>query len=92
MLYWEITVKKQWTYKHGEDTILVENTWFGEERLFVNGSLQGKRLSLCGTTLWGGLPTGEEVRASLGGVFAAQCFLFVGNKFLHPENCCYRWW
>jgi len=84
---------KQWTYRHGDDTILVEYTWYCEERLFVNDSLQGKRFSVFGTTtLWGGLPTGEEIRASIGGMLAAQCFLFVDNKLLQPESCHYRWW
>ena len=76
---------KQWTYKHGMDTILVENTLFRGESLFVNGELQDKTHCLFSTSLYGKLPTAEEIKVSLGGLFAIQCCLFVDNNYCIPR-------
>jgi len=70
---------KTWEIKHNENTIKIESDLAGE-RLFVNGALQDKQ---CGfayrSRLWGRLPSGEEIKASLGGWFKINCYVFVDN-------------
>ena len=80
-------MKKQWTYKYGNNTILVENTWFNGEKLYVNGELQHKNNGWAfNATLWGKLDSGEEIKVSLGGNFVINCSLFIDNKLQTPQK------
>ena len=78
---------KKWTYKYNQNTIIIENSIIGET-LTINGEIQDKKtgitpLSLLkGAELIGKLPSGEEVKANLGGFFTTTCTLFVDNKLL----------
>jgi len=75
---------KTWTYKYGDNTIEVVNRASGEE-LRVNGELQDKQTGISDRSkLWGKLPTGEEIKASLGGVLTIECSLFIDNKLQTP--------
>ena len=80
-------MKKQWVYKYGQNTILVENTWFNGERLFVNGELQHENNGWeFNAILWGRLDSGEEIKVSLGGNFSIKCSLFIDNKLQTPQK------
>lgn len=76
---------KTWTYQYGDNTIVVENNWFGGEKLYVNGELQyhnrGVKLN---SAVTGKLKTGEEIKASLGGTITVKCSLFIDNKLQTP--------
>ena len=77
---------KQWTYKYGQNTIVVENQLSGE-KLLVNGELQDEKVGLSfRSELRGKLASGEEIKATLGGNLTVQCKLFVDNKLLTPEK------
>ena len=77
---------KQWTYRYDKNIINVENSIKGE-KLSINGEVQDMRTGLTfrRVELKGKLPSGEEVRASLGGNWTIQCNLFVDNKLQAPE-------
>jgi hypothetical protein len=77
-----------WTYKHGQDTIVIKNA-SGSESLIVNGEIQDKKTgtSTSQAELNGKLPTGEEITATLkGGFFTMECTLFVDNKLLEAVD------
>ena len=77
---------KKWTYKHGQDTIVVENAFSGET-LTVNGEVQDKKTGITTRSeLKGKLPGGEEIKATLGGTFTIKCTLFVDNKLLEADH------
>ena len=77
---------KKWTYKHGQDTIVVENALSGET-LTVNGEVQDKKTGISlRSELKGKLPGGEEIKATLGGTLTMQCTLFVDNKLLEADR------
>ena len=77
---------KKWVYKHGENTIVVENKTSGET-LTVNGEMQDKKTGLAlRSELKGRLPGGEEIKATLGGNVTVKCTLFVDNKLLEAEK------
>lgn len=72
-----------WTYKYGQNTIVVKNEKATE--LYVNGELQDRKTGLSlKANLNGKLQSGEEIKASLGGVFDVECSLFVDNVLQTP--------
>lgn len=74
---------KSWHYKYGENEIEVRNGT--AEELYVNGNLQDRKTGITmRSELTGKLPTGEPIKASLGGVFTMQCSLFVDHVFQTP--------
>ena len=77
---------KSWTYKYGEDTIVVENSWVDGEKLYVNGELHdhNRGVKANGSVVKGKLASGEEVKASLGGTVTIECSLFIDNKLQTP--------
>ena len=73
---------KKWEVNHGGNVIAVENRPFTES-LFVNGELQDEKMGFSyQQRLWGRLPTGEEIKVSIGGVWAVHCRIFVDNKLV----------
>lgn len=72
-----------WTYKYGNNTIIVKNV--KETELYVNDQLQDRKggLSLR-AELKGKLESGEDIRVSLGGTFNVDCTLFVNNVLQTP--------
>lgn len=77
---------KAWETSYNGHKIRVENRVSGE-RLYVNGELQDEQLGWAyRERLWGRLPTGEEVKASIGGMWTAQCRIFVDNRLAFPER------
>lgn len=75
---------KVWTYKYGDNTIVVKNT-AAEEALYVNDQLQDKKNGIAlRSDLTGKLKTGEEIKASLGGMLSVECTLFVDNVLQEP--------
>lgn len=71
---------KVWEIEYNGNSIRVENKWC-EERLFVNDELQDKQMGVTERVrLWGELPTGEQIKVSIGGVFRAHCMIFINNK------------
>jgi len=76
---------KKWEIKHGENSIVVENRVSGE-KLYVNGELQDERNGFSvSSRLYGKLPTGENIKVSLGGWFIMQCRIFVDHKLVLPK-------
>ncbi len=74
----------KWTYTYNGTEIVVTNGIDGTG-LFVNGELQDEKNGLSlSTDLEGKLPTGEKVKASLGGMFTLKCSLFIDNKLQEP--------
>lgn len=73
----------QWTYKYGDDTIVVKND--GPIELLVNNEIQDKKDGVrFSADLSGRLKTGEEIKASLGGFWGIKCNLFVDNVLQEP--------
>lgn len=71
-----------WEEEYKGNTIRIENRLSGE-KLFINGYLQDERFGLAfRSTMWGKLPTGEEVKVSLGGNFRMNCIIFVDNQLI----------
>ena len=76
---------KKWIYQYDNNTILVENKVSGET-LTVNGEVQDKKTGIAfRSELRGRLPSGEEIKATLGGNLTVQCTLFVDNKLQQAE-------
>ena len=75
----------KWELNHSGNVILVKNSVAGE-KLFVNGELQDERNGLSlRSRLYGKLPTGENIKVSLGGWFSTQCRIFVDHKLISPK-------
>jgi len=76
---------KKWEATYAGSVITVENSG-GGERLYVNGELQDEQIGLATRSrLWGQLPTGEQVKVSLGGNFTVHCRIFVDHKLVLSE-------
>ncbi len=74
---------KKWEADVRGHKILIVNT-MTSEALFVNGELQDERIGLkTESRLFGKLPTGEEIKVSIGGNFKIVCRLFVDNKLVN---------
>jgi hypothetical protein len=77
-----------WTTVYKGNTILVENTWFSGERLFVNGILQDEQLGLAfRSRLWGSIRSAdlevERIKVSLGSMaFSVECRIFVDDTLI----------
>jgi len=77
-----------WATIYEGHTIVVENSWFGGERLLVNGVLQDEQLGLgfrC--RLWGSIKTpnteAKRIKVSLGSTtFAVECRIFVDDVLI----------
>jgi len=73
---------KKWELNHNGNKVKVENRISGE-RLYVNDELQDERNGLSfNSRLYGQLPTGENIKVSLGGWFILQCRVFIDNKLV----------
>ena len=78
-------MKKSWTHKYNESTIVVNNSWFGGCELWVDGQLQDKKTGVTDESdLRGKLESGEEIKASLGGAITIKCSLFINNRLQNP--------
>ena len=74
-----------WTYKYGDDTIVVKNMTAAE--LYVNDQLQDRKAGInVSASLTGKLPGGQEIKASLGGIFKIGCSLFIDNELQTPVS------
>lgn len=72
-----------WKYKYGEHTIIVKNEKTTE--LYVDDKLQDKKSGVrLNADLTGKLPSGETIKASLGGFVDIECSLFVDNVLQNP--------
>jgi len=77
---------RKWEINHNGNMIVVENRATCE-RLYVNGELQDERMGLSSQSrLWGQLPTGENIKVSLGGWWRIQCRIFIDHKLVIPEQ------
>ncbi len=78
---------KVWDVNYKGHTIRVENSWFGGERLLVDGELQDEhrgfdfRSQLSGT-IKNGKGAGESIKVSLGGWFSIGCSIFVDDTLI----------
>lgn len=75
----------QWTYKHGDDTIVVKNE--GSVELLVNGEIQDKKDGIrTKVEMSGKLKSGENIKVSLGGFWGIKCNLFIDNILQTPVD------
>lgn len=78
---------KVWEIDYKGHRIRVENSWFGGERLLVDGELQDEHRGLAlrselSGAIRNGDGAGEDIKVSLGGWFSVGCRLFVDNKLV----------
>ena len=70
--------------------IKVVNSWFGGEKLYVNGQLQDENLGLgLRGILNGELKNTEErknIKVALGGTFKINCRIFIDNELIYPKE------
>lgn len=74
-----------WNYSYGNNSIRIVNG--DETELYVNGQLQDRLYGISfSARLTGALPTGEEIKASIGSSgIKVRCSLFV-NHCLQEEE------
>jgi hypothetical protein len=77
---------KKWELNYAGNIITVENRTLSE-MLYVNGELQDEQIGWSyRSRLWGQLPTGENIKVSVGGGwFTMQCRIFIDNKLVLSE-------
>lgn len=82
-------MKKTFEVMYDGHHILVENSWFTGERLYVDGQLQDENLGLgLRCKLYGELKSNEGrkiIKVALGGTFKINCRIFVENTLIYPE-------
>ena len=73
----------KWSVRYGNNLIEVQEG-FRRERLYVNGELQDEQEGWnLRSRLWGQLPTGENIKVSIGGGWISiQCRIFVDHKLI----------
>jgi len=77
---------KKWEINHNGNVVRVENRISGE-RLYVNDELQDEQCGFATSVkLWGQLPTGEQIKVSLGGWWTIQCRIFINHKQVIPQR------
>lgn len=75
---------KQWTYKYGENTIVVKNEKV--VGLYVNDKLiDSVKGTVFRANLKGKLDTGEDIQATVGGdFFTVDCKLAINSFYMAP--------
>ena len=79
----------QWNYKYGEHDISVKviEGLVASIELIVDGKVQdAKNGVVLSADLYGKLPDGKSIKASVGGVFSVQCSVFVDYEQLKLDN------
>lgn len=72
-----------WTYKYGESTIIVKNEKVVQ--LLVDGEVQDEKKGISlKAVLTGKLKSGQEIRATLGGVVDVKCNLLIDDVLQEP--------
>jgi hypothetical protein len=77
-----------WSVTYEDNQIVVENSWFGGERLWVNGALQDEQLGLAfRSRLYGSIrKAGHEtkrIKVSIGTPsFSVECRIFVDDVLI----------
>jgi hypothetical protein len=77
---------REWTVEYNGNVIRVENTWV-RETLYVNAAIQDENIGLFASRskLWGKLPTGEEIKVSVGSTLNIHCNIFVQQKLVYKK-------
>ncbi|MCL2603433.1 MAG: hypothetical protein FWD90_03030 [Defluviitaleaceae bacterium] len=78
---------KRWSYQHENNVIEVTYKQSGGSELIVNGDVQDNCSDIYSTSdhrLRGKLINGEEIKATIGGIFRIKCSLYVNHKLLNP--------
>lgn len=84
-------MKKVFEVTYKGHHILVENSWFNGEKLFVDGELQDQNLGLAfdRATLYGVIKNNEgakqRIKVSLGGAITVGCRIFVDHELIYPK-------
>lgn len=77
-------MKSIWTSNYENNEIIIENTWFNGERLYVNDVLQDHTFGGFSTKLTGHLiyqkNERENIKVNLGGIYKVNCQLFINDK------------
>ena len=78
--------KSIWTAIYQNNEIQIENSWFGGEKVFVNGKLliEDKKLKIGFITLEGELPNAKNekdtILVKLGGYFKIKCTVLINDR------------
>ncbi|MCM3576337.1 hypothetical protein M3172_24530 [Mesobacillus subterraneus] len=84
-------MKKVFEITYEGHHILVENTWFNGEKLFVDGELQDQNLGFAfdRATLYGVIKNNEganqKIKVSLGGAITVGCRIFVDHELIYRK-------
>ncbi|MBT2692742.1 hypothetical protein [Bacillus sp. ISL-55] len=85
-------MKKVFETTYRGHQIIVENTWFNGEKLYVDGRLQDQNLGFAfdRATLNGVIKNNDgahqSIKVSLGGAITVECRIFVDNELIYPEH------
>jgi hypothetical protein len=86
LLLTKLLSNREWTTEYKGNIIRVENTWV-RETLYVNAAIQDENIGLLASRskLWGKLPTGEEIKVSIGSTLNFHCNIFVDQKLIFKK-------
>ncbi len=78
---------KAWQVQYKGHDVRVENSWFGGEKLVVDGKIQDVGMGMAmRSRLWGtikgGEGEGERIKVSLGGWFGIDCRIFIDDELI----------
>ena len=82
----KVLSNREWTVEYNGNMIRVENTWI-RETLYVNAAIQDENIGLFAvrSKLWGKLPSGEEVKVSIGSTLNFHCNIFVEQRLVYKK-------
>ena len=85
-----IDMKKTFEVTYNGSHIEVVNSWFGGEKLYVNGQLQDENLGLGLRGILNGelknTDDRKKIKVALGGTFKIKCKIFVDNELIYPKE------
>jgi hypothetical protein len=86
LLLMKVVSNREWKAEYNGNIIRVENTWV-RETLYINAAIQDENIGLLASRskLWGKLPTGEEVKVSIGSTLNFHCNIFVDQKLVFKK-------
>ena len=81
-----ISWEDKWKYEYNGNTIVVRNN-IDVCQLLINDKVQDAKNGLSlSCTLMGELPTGEAVKATVGGFLTLKCSVFVNHEMLECQK------
>jgi hypothetical protein len=87
-----IEMKKEFEVYYQGHSIQVVNTWFGGEKLYIDGELQDENLGLALRASLNGVLRNEDksiksqIKVTLGGFLTVGCKIFVDHVLIYPRT------